>query len=79
MRALKFKINRQALNQIYISLLRPLLEYAAVVWDGCTDYGKLKLESGQLPDEFTKIIPDIIGSFSSYHFRNVENLSTICR
>ncbi len=44
MRSLKFKISRQSLNQIYISYMRPILEYASSVWDGCTDYERDSLE-----------------------------------
>ncbi len=40
MRLLKFKLKRQTLNNIYISYLRPLLEYASVVWDNCANYEK---------------------------------------
>ena len=36
MGSLKFKLQRSSLNQIYISFLRPVLEYASVVWDNCT-------------------------------------------
>lgn len=35
-RELKFKLRRAIFNQIYISYLRSTLEYASVVWDGCT-------------------------------------------
>ena len=44
MRILKYSISRKSLNQIYISFLRPVLEYSAVVWDGCTLYEKESLE-----------------------------------
>ena len=37
MRKLKYTIGRKALNQIYISYVRPLLEYSSLVWNGCTD------------------------------------------
>ena len=40
MRAIKYKLSWKALNNIYISYIRPILEYAAVVWDGCTAYEK---------------------------------------
>ena len=40
MRAVKYKLSRKALNNIYISYIRPILEYAAVVWDGCIAYEK---------------------------------------
>ena len=46
-RNLKFRLGRKALNQIYLSNLRPLLEYAAVVWDGRTLYEKRKTEQVQ--------------------------------
>ncbi len=44
MRKLKFQLSRTSLNQIYISYMRPILEYASVVWDGCSDYEKSALE-----------------------------------
>ena len=44
MQALKFKLRRKTLNQIYLSYLRPILEYASVVWDNCTEYEKETLE-----------------------------------
>ena len=37
MRRLKFTFNRESLNQIYVSYIAPILEYASIVWDGCTD------------------------------------------
>ena len=38
MRKLKFKLDRKSLQTIYFSFIRPLLEYANVVWDNCTQY-----------------------------------------
>ena len=35
MRKLKFKLDRRSLQTIYISFIRPLLEYADIVWDNC--------------------------------------------
>ena len=32
----KYVFSRRALNQSYISFVRPVLEYSSVVWDGCT-------------------------------------------
>ena len=43
-RKLKFSLNRKSLNKIYLSLLRPLFEYASIIWDGCTQYEKDNLE-----------------------------------
>ena len=36
MRKLKYTFSRTVFNQIYISYIRPVLEYSAIVWDGCT-------------------------------------------
>ncbi len=47
MRLLKFKVKRKCLNQIYISYLRPIIEYASIVWDNCTIYEKDTLEKIQ--------------------------------
>ena len=44
MRKLKYTFSRQALNQMYISHVRPLLEYSSIVWDGCTEQDKNTLE-----------------------------------
>ncbi len=38
MRKLKFRLDRKALTSIYIAFIRPVLEYADVVWDNCTIY-----------------------------------------
>lgn len=38
MRALEFKLKRKTLNQIYIYYMKPLLEYASLIWDGFTEY-----------------------------------------
>ena len=40
MRKLKYMFSRQALNQMYISYARPLLEYSSLVWDGCSEQDK---------------------------------------
>ena len=38
MRKLKFILDRKSLQIIYFSFIRPLLEYADVVWDNCTQH-----------------------------------------
>ena len=40
MRKLKYRFTRQALNQMYVSYVRPLLEYSSIVWDGCSEQDK---------------------------------------
>ena len=40
MRLLKFKINRKALEKMYIAFIHPLLEYSDSVWDNSPAYVK---------------------------------------
>ena len=47
MRKLKFILDRQSLEIIYTSFIRPVLEYADVVWDNCTQYEINALEKIQ--------------------------------
>ena len=47
MRKLKFKLDRRSLQTIHFSFIRPLLEYADVVWDNCTQYEVNDLEKIQ--------------------------------
>ena len=47
MRKLKFKLDKRSLQTIYFSFIRPLLEYADVVWDNCTQYEVNDLEKIQ--------------------------------
>ncbi|MCG8032214.1 MAG: endonuclease/exonuclease/phosphatase family protein [Candidatus Thiodiazotropha taylori] len=48
MRKLKFKLDRKSLETIYIAFIRPILEYADVIWDNCTQYEKNELEKIQI-------------------------------
>ena len=48
MRKLKFQLDRRSLEIIHISFIRPLLEYADVVWDNCTRYKVSAIENVQL-------------------------------
>ena len=54
MRKLKFKLDRKSLQTIYFSFIRPLLEYANVVWDNCTQYEANELE--QIQHEAARIV-----------------------
>ncbi len=38
MKKLKFKLKRNTHNTIYISYMRPVLEYASIIWDRCTNF-----------------------------------------
>ena len=44
MRRCKFQLDRKSLQTIYFSFIRPLLEYADVVWNNCTQYEAEDLE-----------------------------------
>ncbi len=47
MRQLKFRLHGDALETIYISFIRPILEYADVLFDNCTRHEKDELEKLQ--------------------------------
>ena len=37
LKGLKFKLSRNAFDRLHKSLVRPVMEHADVVWDGCTE------------------------------------------
>ncbi len=47
-RSLKFHLDISALERMYFSTIRPLLEYADVVWNNCSNELKNQLESVQI-------------------------------
>ena len=47
MRRLRFCLNRKSLENIYLTFISPILEYADVVWDNCTNYEKQELDNLQ--------------------------------
>ena len=54
MRKLKFQLDRKSLETIYISFIRPLLEYVNVVWANCTQYESEELE--KIHNEAARIV-----------------------
>ena len=48
MRRLKFQLDRKALEKIYTSFIRPILEYGNEIWANCTQYENDELEQIQL-------------------------------
>ena len=54
MRRLKFDLDRKSLRIIYFSVIRPLLEYADIVWNNCTQDESLGLE--QIQYEAARIV-----------------------
>ena len=62
MRKLKYSFSRQALNQIYMSYVFPILEYSSIVWDNCTVYEAEALE--KLQNEAARIVTGLTRSVS---------------
>ena len=48
MNKLKYKLDRETLQTIYFTFVRPKLEYASIIWDDCPDLAKDRLENIQL-------------------------------
>ena len=69
MSKLKFTLNRKSLNQIYLSYA-PLLEYASIVWDGCSDSCANSLT--KIQNEAARIVTGLTCSVS------LENLFLEC-
>ena len=55
----KFILDRSSLERMYISFVRPLLEYANIVWDNCTIENKrivdIQLEAARIVTGGTKL------------------------
>ena len=47
MRRLKFILDRKSLEIIYLSFIRPILEYGDTIWENCTQYEKQELDKIQ--------------------------------
>jgi hypothetical protein len=46
--AFKYKLDRRTLEKLYISYVRPKLEYASIMWDNCPNYLIARLEDVQI-------------------------------
>ena len=55
---MKFIINRNTLDKLFKSLIRPLMEYADAVWDGCCENVSDLLESVQY--EFDRVVTGVM-------------------
>ena len=61
MRRLKYKLDHKSLESIYISFIRPLLEYGDTIWDNCTQYenyelDKIQNEAARIATGATKLV-----------------------
>ena len=59
LRKLKNVFSRRSFNKIYVSIVRPVLEYSCIVWDGCTveqhnSLEKLQKEAPRIVTGLTK-------------------------
>ena len=58
LKSVKYKLHRSTLISLYKSLVRPLMEYADVIWDGCTESEANLLEGIQ--NESARIVTGAI-------------------
>ena len=61
MRKLKFILDRQSLQAIYVSFIRSLSEYADVVWDNCSqheanEFEKIQKEAARIVTVATRLV-----------------------
>ena len=61
LRKLKFMLDRKSLQKTYFTFIRPILEYADIVWDNCTQQQsylleKIQLEAGRIVSGTTKLV-----------------------
>ena len=61
MRPLKYDLDRKSLESIYKSFIRPLLDYADVIWENCTQQNKkehelIQLEAARISTGTTKLV-----------------------
>ena len=54
MKKLKFDFDRKSLETVYLTFIRPILEYGDTIWDNCTQYEKNELE--KIQNEAARIV-----------------------
>ena len=67
MRKLKYSISRNALNQMYMSFLLPVVEYASIVWDGRSEQDSQTLQ--KLKNEASCLVTGLTISASENLFK----------
>ena len=48
LQSLKYQLDRRSLQTMYFSFIRPILEYADIIWDNCFNYEKENVEKIQI-------------------------------
>ena len=61
---MKFCLDRKSLEIIYLNFINPILEYANVVWDNCTNYEKQELD--KIQTEAARIVTGATNLVSSH-------------
>jgi hypothetical protein len=69
LRKLKYRLNRNYLEKLYLTFIRPVLEYASEVWDNCGQINSDRLEKVQL--EAARIVTGLL-SFASINSIYIE-------
>ena len=77
MRKLKFKLDRKALETIYLVYIRPILEYGDVIWDNLTQYEKNELE--KIQNEATRIAIGVTKLISLNSLCKEVSRETLCQ
>ena len=86
LRKLKMNISRKCLNHMFLSYIKPILEYADVVWDGCsidnTDrLERIQLEAARIVTGLTRSthrerLYSVVGWFPLSQYRKERKLTT---
>ena len=56
MRRLKVDLDRKSLQIIYFSFIKPLLEYADIVWNNCTQYEQIQYGAARIVTGATRLV-----------------------
>ena len=78
MRRLKFVLDRKSLETIYISFIRPILEYGNEIWDNCQQYEKddlekIQIEAARIATGTTKLV-SIASLYSEIGWNSLDTL-----
>jgi hypothetical protein len=68
LKSMKYRLDRSTLISLYTSLIRPVMEYADVIWDGCSEYESNILEGIQY--EATRVVTGAIKGTSKGRLLN---------
>ena len=72
MRKLKFEFDRKSLETVYLTFIRPILEYADIVWDNCTQFEKNELD--KIQNEAARIVTELVSIRALYEEIKWETL-----